>query len=114
MTTLTFTVDNASALVAATDLAFADTFPEGMTVAATPNVATTCAEANVEAAAGDGAAINNDASDETMGWRARAEAGVAITNRHGTRLELGANYDGIGRSDYESWGATFKLTIPLQ
>ncbi|MDU8910050.1 hypothetical protein [Aestuariicoccus sp. MJ-SS9] len=55
VTTLTFTVDNASALVAATDLAFADTFPEGMTVAATPNVATTCAEANVEAAAGAGA-----------------------------------------------------------
>tara|TARA_R110002049_G_scaffold44333_3_gene129858 strand:- start:97926 stop:106268 length:8343 start_codon:yes stop_codon:yes gene_type:complete len=62
----------------------------------------------------NGPLITNNTADETDGLRARIEAAVRITNRYGTKLEMGANYDGIGKSDYESWGANFKLSIPLQ
>ncbi|TMM51316.1 autotransporter outer membrane beta-barrel domain-containing protein [Sulfitobacter sabulilitoris] len=62
----------------------------------------------------DGVVLSDIAQDSTTGWRGRIEAGVTISNRHGTRLEIGANYDGIGQADFESYGATVKLTIPLQ
>ena len=42
VSTLTFTVNNAAALVAASGLNFRDTFPSGMLVAPTPNATTTC------------------------------------------------------------------------
>ncbi|MGC1497761.1 MAG: hypothetical protein WA790_18295 [Sulfitobacter sp.] len=61
-----------------------------------------------------GANITNNTADETNGLRARVEAAVRVTNRHGTRFEFGANYDGIGQNEFESWGANLKLTIPLQ
>ena len=61
-----------------------------------------------------GPTITNNTADETNGLRARVEAAVRVTNRNGTRFEFGANYDGIGQDDFESWGANVKLTIPLQ
>ena len=53
----------------------------------------------------------NDA--EVEGWRARVKAGVSMTTEHGTRLSLGASHDGIGRSDFETWGLTFELSVPI-
>ncbi len=53
----------------------------------------------------------NDA--EVEGWRARVKAGVSMTTEHGTRLSLGATHDGIGRSDFETWGLTFELSVPI-
>ncbi len=55
----------------------------------------------------------NNTSNESDGWRARIETDVSITNRHGTQLQLGVNYDGIGQSDFESYGVSFKVTISL-
>ncbi|MDE4175210.1 Calx-beta domain-containing protein [Phaeobacter sp. PT47_59] len=52
--TLTFTVDNASALIEASSLDFTDTLPAGMEVAATPNASTTCTGGSLTAAAGAG------------------------------------------------------------
>ncbi|MEP3917057.1 autotransporter outer membrane beta-barrel domain-containing protein [Ascidiaceihabitans sp.] len=54
-----------------------------------------------------------DGAEETDGFRARIEAGVKLTNRYGTRVELGANYDGIGKSDFEAWGVKAQITIPI-
>ena len=53
----------------------------------------------------------NDA--EVEGWRARVKAGVSMTTEHGTRLSLGATHDGLGRSDFETWGLTFELSVPI-
>jgi outer membrane autotransporter protein len=55
----------------------------------------------------------NNTSNEADGWRARIETDVSITNRHGTQLQLGVNYDGIGQSNFESYGVSFKVTISL-
>ena len=60
-----------------------------------------------------GAMIANDTAGETNGWRGRIEAGIAITTTEGVQVELGANYDGIGQKDFESYGASIKVTIPL-
>ncbi|MDU8929681.1 autotransporter domain-containing protein [Alisedimentitalea sp. MJ-SS2] len=60
-----------------------------------------------------GAVIANDTSNETNGLRARIEAGVTLKTRTNTTLEFSANYDGIGRRDYEAWGLGFKLNMPL-
>ena len=49
--TVTFTIDN-TALIAANSLAFNDTFPSGMTVAATPNSSSTCTGGAITATAG--------------------------------------------------------------
>ncbi|MEL6621151.1 MAG: autotransporter outer membrane beta-barrel domain-containing protein, partial [Pseudomonadota bacterium] len=62
----------------------------------------------------DGVVIVNDTSGETDGFRARIEAGVEIAGRNGARFQFSANYDGIGQSDFESYGARFQLSIPLQ
>lgn len=62
----------------------------------------------------DGVTIVNDTSNETDGLRARIEAAVRITNRYGTKFEVGANYDGIGAGDFESYGARLQVSIPLQ
>ncbi|MFT8637886.1 MAG: LPXTG cell wall anchor domain-containing protein [Pseudoclavibacter sp.] len=48
-TTVNFTVVNTSELAAKAGWSFTDNLPEGMTVAATPNVKTTCAAAEVKA-----------------------------------------------------------------
>ena len=53
----------------------------------------------------------NDA--EVEGWRARVKAGVSMTTEHGTRLSLGATHAGFGRSDFETWGLTFELSVPI-
>lgn len=62
----------------------------------------------------NGPLITNNTADETDGFRARIEASMRLTNRYGTQLEMGANYDGIGKSDFESYGANLRLSIPLQ
>ena len=61
-----------------------------------------------------GPVIANDTADESNGFRGRVEAAVKLTNRQGTQLDFGANYDGIGKSDFESWGLKLGLRIPLQ
>ena len=53
----------------------------------------------------------NDA--EVEGWRVRVKAGVSMTTEHGTRLSLGATHAGFGRSDFETWGLTFELSVPI-
>ena len=53
VSTLTFTIDNSTALVAANSLAFTDNFPAGMSVAATPNASTTCGSGTVNATTGN-------------------------------------------------------------
>jgi outer membrane autotransporter protein len=52
-------------------------------------------------------------TDETDGLRGRVEAGVTITSKKNVRVELGLNYDGIGKSDYESYGARLKFSMPF-
>ena len=49
---LTFTIDNTFSGTPAMDLAFTDNFPAGMTVAAVPNVTTTCTGGTITADAG--------------------------------------------------------------
>jgi uncharacterized repeat protein (TIGR01451 family) len=52
--TLTFTIDNTAAAVAATSLAFADVFPAGLVVATPANASTTCTGGTFTAVAGSG------------------------------------------------------------
>ena len=61
-----------------------------------------------------GVTLSNTDRSEVEGWRARLKAGVGMTTEHGTQLSFGANYDGIGRSESETWGLTFELSIPLR
>lgn len=45
-----------------------------------------------------------------------APAACAAVTRQGrvrARIELGANYDGLGQSDFEAYGVRAKVTIPL-
>ncbi|CUH89335.1 hypothetical protein PH5382_03281 [Phaeobacter sp. CECT 5382] len=51
-TTLTFTIDNSAASIAATGLDFTDNLPAGLTVASTPSASTTCSGGTLTAAAG--------------------------------------------------------------
>ncbi|MFT5516955.1 MAG: putative repeat protein (TIGR01451 family), partial [Rhodothermales bacterium] len=53
--TLTFTVDNTASTASATELAFADTLPAGLLIAATPNGGGTCLSGTLTAAAGTSA-----------------------------------------------------------
>ncbi|WP_189371728.1 autotransporter outer membrane beta-barrel domain-containing protein [Tateyamaria omphalii] len=62
----------------------------------------------------DGVTIVNGRSNESDGLRARIEAAVRITNRYGAKFEFGANYDGIGADDFESYGARVQVSIPLR
>ena len=50
---------------------------------------------------------------EIEGWRGNLEAGFSAVTDNGSRLSLGASYDGIGQPDFETWGLTFELSIPL-
>ena len=52
ISTLTFTVDNTGAVIAATSLSFGDNLPSGVVVATPPNAATTCTGGTLTAAAG--------------------------------------------------------------
>ncbi len=61
-----------------------------------------------------GVTTTNAASVQANGWRARAEAGVTMTDKLGTQLSIAGHYDGIGASAYSSYGATVRLVIPLQ
>jgi len=49
----------------------------------------------------------------TEGFRGQLEANVDFTTPSGLRLELGASYDGLFRSEHKAWGATIGLEIPL-
>lgn len=64
--------------------------------------------------ANSNAALSTSATDEAEGLRARLEAGFTTTNEHGAQLSFKANYDGIGRPDFEAYGVSLKLTVPLQ
>lgn len=52
-------------------------------------------------------------TDDSDGLRGRLEAGITISSRAGARLELNANYDGIGQAGYEAYGLALKFSIPL-
>lgn len=60
-----------------------------------------------------GVTVSNPSSPATEGWRGRLKAGVKMTNEDGMSIGFGGTYDGIGRSDFESWGLTFDFSIPL-
>ena len=61
---------------------------------------------------------NNATQGSVLGdddLRARIDAGFAVTNPDtGTIFTLEAFYDGIGDSDYDSYGGTARIIIPLQ
>ena len=61
---------------------------------------------------------NNATQGSVLGdddLRARVDAGFSATNPDtGTIFTLEAFYDGIGASDYDSYGGTARITIPLQ
>ena len=61
-----------------------------------------------------GTALGLLSVDDTAGWRARVEGGVGIFRREGMRMDFKANYDGIGTSDYSSYGVSLKIVIPLK
>ncbi|MER5495186.1 hypothetical protein [Streptomyces sp. NPDC002490] len=71
--TVTFTVTNTTELAAKNGFGFTDTLPAGVTVAATPNAATTCGSGTVDASAG-GSTIGL-----TDGSLAAGEASCTIT-----------------------------------
>ncbi len=48
------------------------------------------------------------------GLRARVDAGLALQMTDGIALNGEAFYDGLGADDFESYGGSLKLTIPLQ
>ncbi|WP_371225896.1 autotransporter domain-containing protein [Roseovarius sp. 2305UL8-3] len=65
---------------------------------------------------GDTSGVRLSATDETAaveGLRGRIRSGVHVNSDSGTRFSLGWSYDGIGQSDYETWGVELKLSIPL-
>nr|WP_235438939.1 autotransporter domain-containing protein [Candidatus Rhodobacter lobularis] len=61
-----------------------------------------------------GVTVTNPDTASTSGWRGRLKAGVTVTEENGTKLGIGATYDGLFRSDFDAWGLSFELEIPLQ
>lgn len=55
-----------------------------------------------------GAALGNNR------LRARFDGGLTATNAQGWTLSLLGFYDGVGNDDYESYGGTATLTIPIR
>lgn len=45
--------------------------------------------------------------------RARFEAGLNLQTTHGMTVSLSSHYDGIGQNNYEIFGGTLRLTLPL-
>lgn len=45
--------------------------------------------------------------------RARFDAGIELENEYGIRFTAAGYYDGVGVSDYESFGGELGLVIPL-
>jgi outer membrane autotransporter protein len=60
-----------------------------------------------------GVVTTNSDTPHTDGWRGRLKAGVNLMTKGGSTLNLNAIYDGLGQSDFESWGISFELNIPL-
>ncbi|MCG6904909.1 MAG: DUF11 domain-containing protein [Rhodobacter sp.] len=60
-----------------------------------------------------GATVTNAATPSTDGWRGRLKAGINMTTESGVSIGFGGTYDGIGRDDFNVWGLSFELTIPL-
>ncbi|MGH1417538.1 MAG: prealbumin-like fold domain-containing protein [Hyphomicrobiaceae bacterium] len=60
----------------------------------------------------DSLVINNTlfATDET---RARVEGGVTLTAVNGWSVRAAGNYDGIGGDDFESYGGSVWISVPL-
>ena len=50
---------------------------------------------------------------EVEGWRGNLEAGVSMVTDGGSRLSLGASYDGLGQSDFEAWGVMLEFSSPI-
>lgn len=62
---------------------------------------------------GNSSGSTSSTSDDADGLRGRIEAGIGIASKNGVRVDLNANYDGIGQSNYEAWGASIKFLIPF-
>ena len=60
-----------------------------------------------------GVIVTNPSTIHSDGWRARVEAGVRFTGTDGAHLDISGNYDGIGQSDFEAYGGTVKIVIPV-
>lgn len=61
-----------------------------------------------------GVTVTNASTPATEGWRARLKAGIKMTTDEGVSIGMGATYDGIGRDDFESFGLTFDVLVPLK
>lgn len=54
---------------------------------------------------------SNAFADENL--RARVDAKIELENEYGVRFTAAGYYDGIGASDFQSYGGTLGLTIPI-
>ena len=85
---LTFTIDNTDNQIAVGELTFADTFPDGLVVAGTPNASMTCAGGTLEATAGgstitySGGAVD-PTTDCTVSVDVQALRSGTLANRSG-------------------------------
>lgn len=62
--------------------------------------------------------VNNNAASQGFALsnrdlRARFDIGLSKTQANGTTLSFSSFYDGLGVSNYDAWGGSFKLTLPL-
>ncbi|TCK98926.1 putative repeat protein (TIGR01451 family) [Shimia isoporae] len=60
-----------------------------------------------------GTTVTNPNAPQTQGWRGRLKAGVNFTTAGGATFNFSGTYDGIGRSDFEAWGLSFDINIPI-
>ncbi len=61
-----------------------------------------------------GVTVTNPATPASEGWRGRLQAGIDFTTDTGARISFGGTYDGLFRDNFDVWGLTFDVTIPLQ
>ncbi|MFZ5962233.1 autotransporter outer membrane beta-barrel domain-containing protein [Thalassococcus sp. BH17M4-6] len=106
VTTLTFTIDNSQALIAATNLNFADNFPDGLVIASVPNATSTCTGGTVVAPPDDfGVAF--------VGGGAVAAGATCTIAVDVTSTQVGT-YDNVSLNLQSSLGTSDPATATLQ
>lgn len=61
-----------------------------------------------------GVTLSNTSSSAAVdGWRGRIRAGIKFSDKYGTKFGLSGSYDGIGQSNYETWGVKLDVSIPF-
>lgn len=94
---LTFTIDNTGNAVAATALTFTDTLPAGVTLAATPNAATSCTGGTLTATAGSGS-VSYSGGSVAAGASCTVAADVTSTTTGAHVNTSGALTSSLGNS----------------